>query len=150
MKRSIAAGMMALTGVFLFAAFVLEDIRIHPEVPAGELPWGLILRYAVAMALGGAFVGFALAGLFGRTGILGWPLALIGGLLATSLSGLFGSVFGLLPDLLSDGFSVSDVIQAAAGLLILPFAAGDQPWIVLAVLALIIATHVLCRRSKAG
>ncbi len=148
MHRSIAAGMMALTGAFLFAAFVLQDIRIHPEISRGELPWGLITRYGLAMTAGGALVGFVLAGLFGRRGVLGWVLALVGGTVAASLSGLIGSAFGLLPELLSDGFSASDAAMVVAGLLILPLTAIEEPWILAVLAALIALTQILCQRQR--
>lgn len=148
MHRLIASLMMALIGAALFAAFVLQDIKIHPETEFADLPWNLILRYALAMTAGGALVGFMFCGLFGRNGVLGWVLALIGGVIAASISGLFGSAFGLLPDLLADGFSTSDAVQVAAGLLILPLAAIEQPMVLVIVLALIVVTHLWCNRAR--
>lgn len=148
MPRLIASLMMALIGAYLFAAFVLQDLRIHPDVPRSDLPWALILRYALAMVLGGAVSGLLFCGLFGRKGAFGWVLAVIGGIIAASVSGLLGSAFGLLPNLLSDGFSTTDAVQVAAGLLILPLSAIEQPSVLAIVLGLIVLAHVLLRRAR--
>ena len=88
MTGRIAALMMALTGAFLFGAFVLEDIAQRPDVPAGDLPWGLMLRYGVAMALGGALAGLLVIptglGLYPQAMnavfVLGFTAAVVGGL----------------------------------------------------------------------
>ncbi len=155
MHKLVAALIMAIIGALLFSAFVMQDIRIHPELGPQDLPWGLIIRYGVAMTLGGALAGYLLCGTFGRGGaggwvlaLLGWVLALLGGIIAASLSGLLGSAFGLLPDMLSDGFSLSEAIQIGAGLLVLPFAADEEPILIPAVVALIAATHILCKRLR--
>jgi hypothetical protein len=143
--------MMALAGASLFAAFVGQDIRLRPaNMALADLPWGLILRYVAAMAAGGAVAGLIFAGFFGRRGVFGWVLAALGGLLATAISGALGSAFGLLPDLLADGYHSSDVIPVAAGLLVLPLAAGEQPLLLVVVAALVALTHVLCKRGRAG
>ncbi len=148
MHKLVAALMMAIIGALLFSAFVMQDIRIHPELGPQDLPWGLIIRYGVAMTLGGALAGYLLCGTFGRGGVGGWVLALLGGIIAASLSGLLGSAFGLLPDMLSDGFSLSEAIQIVAGLLVLPLAAIEEPVLIPAVAALIAATHILCKRRR--
>lgn len=148
MHKLVAALMMAIIGALLFSAFVMQDIRIHPELGPQDLPWGLIIRYGVAMTLGGALAGYLLCGTFGRGGVGGWVLALLGGVIAASLSGLLGSAFGLLPDMLSDGFSLSEAIQIVAGLLVLPLAAIEEPVLIPAVAALIAATHILCKRRR--
>lgn len=148
MHKRIAALMMALTGGVLFAAFVLQDIKIHPELAFRDLPWGLILRYAGAMMLGGALSGLVFSGLFGRSGFLGWLLAALGGVIGASLSGLFGSAFGLLPDLATGGFTTTELLQIAAGILVLPLALSEQPSVVFVLAALVVATHVLCQRAR--
>ena len=148
MHRTKSALMMALLGALLFAAFVLQDIRNHPEIPTGELPWDLILRYAVAMTLGGALAGFVFSGLFGRQGIGGWILTMISGLIAAAVSGLIGSAIGLLPDLSAGGLSTGEILQIAVGLLVLPLSIAEEPWLVLPVAALLIATHVWCRAAR--
>lgn len=140
--------MMALIGASLFGAFVLQDIRIHPELGLQDLPWGLILRYSAAMTLGGALIGYLFCGLFGRTGAGGWVLALFGGVLAASLSGLIGSVFGLMPDLLADGFSTSDAIRIGVGLLVFPLASLEQPILFPLVMSMIIASHIWSKRAR--
>ena len=148
MHRWVAALMMAVIGAFLFGAFVLQDIRIHPELGARDLPWGLILRYGLAMSLGGALIGFLASGLFGRRGIGGWGLALLGGLLVSALAGLAGSAFGLLPELLADGFSTADAIRIGAGLLVLPLAAAEAPLLLVIIVGLIAATHLWSRTIR--
>ena len=150
MHRWITALMMALLGAILFVAFVLQDIRIHPELAPGDLPWGLIIRYALAMTLGGALSGYLFAGLFGRGGLGGWLLAILSGVIATAIAGLFGSAFGLIPDMLTDGFSTAEIIQIAAGLLMLPLALIEQPWLALVVGAILIVTHLRCKISRAA
>lgn len=148
MHKWVAALMMALTSAVLFGAFVIQDIRIHPELAPQDLPWGLIIRYGLAMILGGALAGLVFCGLFGRGAIGGWVVALLGGIIAVSVSGLFGSAFGLLPDMLSDGFSVSEAVQIGAGLLVLPLSATEEPILIPIVAGLIAATHILCKRQR--
>lgn len=140
--------MMALIGAFFFALFVLQDVRTHSELAGRDLPWVLIARYAVAMTIGGALVGFMLSGLFGRGGVGGWILACLGGLVAATLSGLFGSAFGLLPDLLADGYSTSDLVQAGAGALIVPLSLIEQPVFISVFAGLIVATHLWAKRAR--
>lgn len=148
MHRTKAALMMALLGALLFAAFALQDIRIHPEIPAGELPWDLILRYAVGMTLGGALAGVAFSGLFGRSGIGGWVLTLLSGVIAAAVSGLLGSAIGLLPDLSADGLTSGEIFQIVVGLLVLPFAIAEEPWLIAPIAALLVGTHLWCRAAR--
>jgi hypothetical protein len=148
MQKWIAALMMALTGAILFAAFVLQDIKIHPEMAWHDLPWSLILRYAGAMTLGGALSGLVFSGLFGRNGFGGWILAILGGVLGASISGLFGSAFGLVPDLAAGGISTTELLQIAAGILVLPLSVIEEPLLGLVLTALVIATHILCKRAR--
>jgi len=140
--------MMALIGAFLFGAFVLQDIRIHPELGPQDLPWGLIIRYSAAMVLGGALIGYLFCGFFGRNGIGGWMLAMIGGVLAASLSGLIGSAIGLSPELLADGFSAAELIRIAAGLLVFPLASLEQPVLFPLVIGMIVITHIFTKRAR--
>jgi energy-converting hydrogenase Eha subunit A len=148
MHKLVASGMMALIGALLFGAFVLQDLRSVPRENMADVPWDLVLRYSIAMIVGGALAGIMFCGLFGRRGIIGWCLAMIGGVIASLLSGVLGSVFGLLPELLADGFSPSDVVQVGAGLFVLPLAVAEQPALLLAFFVLVGATHVLCRRAR--
>ena len=148
MHRWTAAAMMALLGAVLFAAFVLQDIRLLSKDAAGDLPWGLILRYGGAMTLGGALAGYLFSGLFGRSGIMGWCLTLISGLIVAAVAGALGSAFGLLPDALTTGFGTKQMIEIAAGLLILPLALIEEPWLAIVVGALLVITHLRSRMQR--
>jgi hypothetical protein len=146
--RPIVTAMMAITGASFFAILVAEDVAGLAGDVRADLPWGLILRYLVAMAAGGAAVGALLAGWFGRRGIAGWLLALLAGVVCSCVAGLLGSAVGLLPDLLSDGWHTADAIPIAFGLLVVPLALIDQPVFLLLWLALVAATHLLALRVR--
>ena len=75
--RTITTVMMALTGASLFIAFMLEDLSGLAADQSAALSRMLVLRYILAMAIGGALAGWLLAGLFGRRGLRGWFLALL-------------------------------------------------------------------------
>lgn len=146
--KHVVAGAMALVGVTLFVTVLHNDLANLSDSRSASAPIGLIIRYVLAMAVGGAIVGYALSGLFGRPGIIGWILALIAGAIATIGSGLIGSLVGLLPDLLSDGFQAGDLIAVAAGTLILPFALSDDVWLAVLWPAMIGAVHFVVRKIK--
>jgi hypothetical protein len=143
----VTTAMMALVGAGFFSVFLLEDV-LGRGVNWGTLPWGLVLRYVVSMGLGGAFAGWLLSGTFGRRGASGWLLALLGGVLATTTAGLFGSAAGLLPDVLSDGWETADLVPIGFGLAVLPLAFAGQPLVFLAWLGCVLITHVWARRSR--
>jgi hypothetical protein len=147
--RYVTTGMMALIGAVFFFAFLLEDVVGRSSVVWADLPWAVILRYVVAMVIGGALAGWLLAGSFGRRGVAGWLLALLGGALATTIAGLLGSAFGLLPDLLADGWEMADLIPIGYGLAVLPLAFAGVPLLSLAWLVLVALTHVLAKRARA-
>lgn len=146
--RTITTVMMALTGASLFIAFMLEDLSGLNADQAAALPRSLVLRYILAMAIGGALAGWLLAGLFGRRGLRGWLLALLGGILTALIAGLLGSAVGLLPDLLADGFSMGDLIAVAFGLFVFPLALAGQPLLFALWLALLALTHLWARRAR--
>lgn len=146
--RATVALMMAITGAMFFFVFVAEDASNIPDLKWSDLPLGLILRYLLAMGLGGALAGALMAGLFGRGGIGGWALAALGGVLATLIAGLLGSATGIVPDLLADGWQVADLIPILFGLLVLPLAMAGKPLIALVWLALIVTTHLLAARAR--
>lgn len=148
MHRTATMIVMALTGLLFFAALVVQDIRLDQVSGPHERPWSLVLRYALSMTVGGALAGFVFAGLFGRRGLLGWILACLGGVLSALVCGFFGSAIGLLPDLLADGYQASDLIQAAAGILVVPFSLIEQPLLIPLLLGLVILAHVLSRRAR--
>ena len=147
MQRWTVPLMMALLALSLFDAFVTQDIRSSPVADASNLPWGLILRYAAAMAAGGALAGLLFRRRFGRPGISGWVQAFLFGAIAATFAGLLGSAFGLMPDLMADGFSPADAIKIGFGLLILPLSIIEAPWLGLVVVGVIAITHLLCRRK---
>jgi hypothetical protein len=144
----VVALMMALTGAMFFFVFLAEDLNALTEAERANLPVGLILRYVVAMGLGGALAGALLAGMFGRRGVLGWVLAGLGGILVTLVAGMLGSAVGMLPDLLADGWQMADLIPILFGLLVLPLAMAGKPFVAIVWLALIVATHVLAGRAR--
>lgn len=148
MQKQITVLIMAVTGLLFFAAFVSQDIRVLPDVTWGELPWGLILRYALAMTFGGALAGFLFAGFFGRRGFLGWLLAIIGGVLSALVAGLFGSAIGLLPDLLADGYHTADLVRAGLGVLVIPLSLIEQPALILLLAGLVGLAHVMAKRAR--
>ena len=125
--RFVASTAMAATGTLFFLALVFEDIADLIDTPLSEIPWALIFRYAVAMAFGGAVSGFVLAGLFGRSGLAGWLLAILGGLAATVIAGVLGSFVGLVPELFTNGWQSTYFVAIASGALILPLAWGGWP-----------------------
>jgi CHASE2 domain-containing sensor protein len=88
-----------------------------------------------------------LAGKFGRPGIDGWVSAALWGLVTIFVAGFFGSLIGMLPERLSDGFQLADLIAVAAGGLILPFAANDWPWLLLVIPLAIGSAHFRSRGS---
>lgn len=146
--RAIVVLMMALVGAMFFFVFIAEDITNMTDLEWADLPWGLILRYVLAMGAGGALAGALAAGLFGRAGLLGWLLALLGGVIAVVLAGLMGSAIGLLPDLLRDGWQTADLIPVLFGLLVVPMAAAGEPLVGAALIGLIALTHFLARRRR--
>lgn len=146
--RIVATLMMALTGVFLFAALLAEDVLALDAEQRAAVPWLLAARYVLAMAAGGALSGWLLSGLFGRRGVAGWILALLGGTVASLVAGLLGSAVGLLPDLIADGWDMGDLIAIGSGALVLPLSLAGQTLLFLIWLALLLATHVLTRQRR--
>lgn len=148
--RSVVALTMAICGAMFFSVFLKEDMSNMGASEWSDLPWGLILRYVVAMAIGGALAGALLAGLFGRDGILGWALAAIGGVLATLMAGLLGSAAGLVPDLFADGWQTGELIQIFAGLLVIPLSFAGNAWLVPIWLVLLAAAHILAKKARSS
>ncbi|MDV7141952.1 hypothetical protein R3X27_04570 [Tropicimonas sp. TH_r6] len=148
--RALVAGLMALLGGVFFAVLLGDDVENFTGSEWADLPTALIVRYLVAMALGGALAGWLLAGMFGRGGIGGWAFAAIGGVLATCCAGLFGSAVGLLPDLLANGWQMADLIPILFGLLVVPLAMAARPFLALGWVVLIVVTHLLAKRRRGG
>ncbi len=146
--RHVTTAVMALIGAIFFVAFLLEDVVGRTDVAWENLPWGLIVRYVVAMTVGGAVAGWLAAGLFGRRGVSGWLLALLGGALATTAAGMLGSVVGLVPDLLADGWDMADLIPIGYGLAVLPLAFAGAPLLIIVWFGLVGIAHVLAARAR--
>lgn len=147
--RGIATVMMAALGAGFLVVFALQDAPAEGLVWV-DLPWRIILRYVLAMGIGGGLVGWLLAGCFGRRGAAGWFYALLGGFAATLVAGLVGSAVGQLPVVLLDGWQMADLIPIAFGLLVAPLVIASRPILVLAWIAMIVATHLLARRARAA
>jgi len=147
--RAVVIAMMALTGAVFFFAFLYQDLAVLSLDQLGQAPWGLIVRYIVAMGLAGAVAGALFSGLFGRHGLPGWLLALLGGILATAVTGLLGSFFGLVPDLLTRGWGQTDFVAIGMGLLVVPLSFLDHPVFFPVWLVLILLTHWLTARRRA-
>jgi hypothetical protein len=139
--------MMGATGALVFVGFLLQDPALLNALAADQMPWGLVIRYVVAMFLGGALAGVLLSGLFGRRGVPGFCLALLAGLLVALFAGLLGSAAGLLPDILSDGWQSKDAVPILAGLLVFPLAVLENVWLLPIWLVLVILCH---RRASAA
>ncbi|WP_171126984.1 MULTISPECIES: hypothetical protein [unclassified Ruegeria] len=141
--RRAATLVMAVIGASLFLLFLSRDLPGGLGDDWAKQNFGLVIRYVIAMTIGGAFMGFLLAPMFGRSGVGGWVTALVGGLLSTFIAGAFGSFFGLLPDLLSDGWQASDLVSILFGFAVLPLAAAENISSSLIWLVMVIAAHVL-------
>lgn len=148
--RYVTTLMMALIGVLLIAAFMAEDVVATGNVAWADLPKGLMLRYLLAMAIGGALSGWLLCGMFGRGGLGGFVLGFLGSVIATLVAGLFGSAAGLLPDLLRDGWSSSDLIPIFYGLAVLPLAFAGQPLLFAGWLVVMLLTHLWARSIRSA
>lgn len=147
-SRRTATLMMAVIGASLFLLFLSRDLPDGLQDDWARENFGLVARYVIAMTLGGAIMGYLLAALFGRDGIVGWFLALAGGLLSTLIAGAFGSFIGLLPDLLADGWQVTDFVAIGFGFLVLPLAAAENTLSSLVWVAMVVATHMLCKFER--
>lgn len=146
--RKAVAGMMALSSALLLLVFVVEDFGDFATFMQSNAPWGLILRYLLAMAIAGAICGYLLAGMFGRQGLGGWLLVLLGAIVTATVAGMLGSLIGLLPDLLADGWQTRDLVAVGAGALVLPLAATGWAPLLAIWVALIAATHIWAKRLR--
>ncbi|WP_147238796.1 hypothetical protein [Rhodosalinus halophilus] len=146
--RVAVAGAMALAGALLFVVFLYEDMEDALRAAEAALPWGPILGYVVAMGFGGAVAGALLSGAFGRRGIGGWFLSALAGVVTTTVGGMLGSLAGLLPSLISEGWTTGDLIGIGAGALILPLAIIDWPLLILIWIGLVVAAHLLARHRR--
>lgn len=146
--RLVVAGMMALASSLLFVALLFEDFSELALADRSQLPWSLMFRYMIAMTFGGAIAGFLMSDMFGRQGIFGWFLALIGGGITSIFAGVLGSFVGLVPDLLSSGWQPAMLIGVASGGLVLPFALVGWSALVVIWIAIVVVTHLKIRRRR--
>ncbi len=147
-KVTVPSALMALASATLFAVLLFEDMGDLFSTVWSEVPWGLVLRYLVSMAVAGAVVGAALSRLFGRQGVFGWLLAILAGVIVATVSGILGSLIGGLPDILARGFQPGDWIAISAGAMVLPFAVADWPSLGAVWLALLVVTHIWTKRLR--
>jgi hypothetical protein len=144
----MAALMMAVVGVLVFSVLLVGDMSLLPADASTAVPWVLVIRYGVAMAIGGALAGAGLAGLFGRAGLGGWLLSLVGVAVASIVAGFLGSAVGLAPDLLRDGLQPGDMIALGFGAFLAPIALFES-WGHIAVwFGLVALTHLLCAKAR--
>ncbi|MAC77517.1 MAG: hypothetical protein CML66_05580 [Rhodobacteraceae bacterium] len=146
--RLVVMGMMAVTGAAFFYGFLTDDMARVTETQADQVSQGLIIRYIVAMALGGLVSGAIFAGMFGRMSIPGWVLALLGAVLASLIGGLVGSAIGLLPDLAADGLTLTEVISIGFGLVLIPLAMAGRPFMIAVWVVLMVATQIWAGRVR--
>lgn len=147
-RRMTVTLLLAVASLLLFFALVFEDFGQFVASDWSQLPIGLITRYAISMGLAGAVVGYLLSGMFGKRGLIGWIVAVIGGLVVSTLSGLLGSTIGLAPDLLSDGLQTTDFVAIGAGALVLPLAAIGWPFLLPLWLVLVVSAHLVARKGQ--
>jgi hypothetical protein len=143
-RSVVALGMAALAFGFALA-FLYEDRAAAPDA---EGLWGFVTGTLVFHAAGGAIAGWALAGLFGRTGVAGWALSALGGALASLAAGVLGGAMAGLPALLGGGSAVAGAVRLATAGFVTPLAVAAQPWLGGVWLATILGLHVVTRRLR--
>ncbi|MEO1681602.1 MAG: hypothetical protein AAFU80_25955 [Pseudomonadota bacterium] len=143
--RGIAAlGMSVIAGA---AAFILL-YGDRAQAPGADGLWLFVTETLVGHLGGGFVAGWLLGGTFGRLGIAGWPLALVGGVLASLLAGLIGAAIASLPGMVG-GISIgSQIVQVGVGVLVTPLAIEGAPWFGIAWLIAVLVLHVLVRRVR--
>ncbi|WP_116131119.1 hypothetical protein [Tropicimonas sp. IMCC34043] len=136
---------VALVSALAMAGFaVLFLLQERPEdLSTVDGLWGFVFGRLLFQAIGGAAAGWLLAGLFGRRGIQGLALALIGGVLVTLLAGLIGGVLVGIPGLLRQGFAAPVLIRMGMESLIVPMAGAGRPLVWAAWGGTVILTHLL-------
>ena len=148
LRKTAVVGILALASMVLFLVLVFEDVRAFQDANWRQLPLALVARYAVAMGLAGALVGYLLSGMFGKSGLKGWVLAWLGGLLVATIAGIVGSAVGLLPDLIAGGPRTGAIVAILAGALVLPLALIGWPILVLIWILLVSLAHITARAGK--
>jgi hypothetical protein len=143
-RSVVALGMAALAFGFAFA-FLYED---RAAAPGAEGIAAFVTGTLLFHALGGAVAGWALAGLFGRAGAFGWPLAALGGALASIAAGVLGGAASGLPDLLGSGSTVAGAMRIATAAFVTPLAVAAAPWLGAVWLAIVLGLHIVTRRLR--
>ena len=144
-----ARGLVALSAAALTGAFALAFLwgeRQGVDLTAGI--WAFVAGTLAGHILGGFVLGWALAGLFGRSGAVGWALAALGGVLVTLLGGLIGTAVEVLPAALGGASSASALVRVAAGALITPLAIAAAPWLGAVWIAAVAALHLAARAAR--
>lgn len=147
--RRAATFVMAVIGASLFLLFLSRELPEGLNDDWAKKNIGLVARYVIAMTIGGAAMGYLLAPMFGRAGIGGYIASILGAVLSTLIAGAFGSLIGLLPDLLADGWQSSDLVSILFGFAVLPLAAVENLGSSLVWLAMAVSAHYLSKSERA-
>ncbi len=134
--------------VAVFAViFALQDVLRADNPQASAYTDTTIL--GICHALGGAIAGYLLAGLFGRDGVGGWLIALLGAIVVVVLGGLFGGVFAALYGAVTGTSDLAtDVIRIGLGAVTAPLAIAESPWLAPLWAAVAAAAHLACRGAR--
>ncbi|MEE4120560.1 MAG: hypothetical protein V2I65_16285 [Paracoccaceae bacterium] len=143
-RAIVAAGMAALAALFAFL-FLYGDRQAATGATGAWLFVGEVILFHGA---GGLVAGTVLAGLMGRRGTAGWPLAALGGILATLLAGLIGGLLSSLPALLSGVSLVTEAIRIGAAMLVTPLAVAAVPRLGAVWAVAMAALHLLARAAR--
>lgn len=143
--RGVAAVALAALACLMAFFFLYAD---RNAAAGAEGLWAFVTEVLLGHAAGGFVAGWLLAGLFGRRGVPGWGLALLGAVLASLLAGLVGGIIATLPALMSGTSMVSAAIRAGAGALVTPLAIAGAPWLGAVWLAGIAGLHLTARALR--
>ncbi|KPQ17542.1 MAG: hypothetical protein HLUCCA09_01580 [Rhodobacteraceae bacterium HLUCCA09] len=143
-RAIVAAGMAGLAALFAFL-FLYGD---RQAATGASGAWPFVGEVILFHGAGGLVAGAALAGLFGRRGAAGWPLAALGGMLAALLAGLIGGLLSSVPALLSGVSLVTEAIRVGAATVVTPLAVATVPWLGAVWAAAIAALHLLALAAR--
>ncbi|RDC74470.1 hypothetical protein DLJ49_04055 [Rhodovulum sp. 12E13] len=143
-RAIVAAGMASVAALFAFL-FLYGD---RQAATGSTGVWLFVGEVILFHGVGGLVAGAALAGLFGRRGTAGWPLAAFGGVLATLLAGLIGGVLSGVPTLLSGGSPVTEAIRLGAATVVTPLAVAAAPLLGAVWAVAMAALHLLARAAR--
>ena len=143
-RAIVAAGMAAVAALFAFL-FLYGD---RQAATGSTGAWLFVGEVILFHGLGGLVAGAALAGLIGRRGTAGWPLAALGGMLATLLAGAIGGLLSSVPALLSGASLTAEAIRIGAASVVTPLAVAAAPWLGAVWAVAIAALHLLARAAR--